>query len=57
MQNESAAPAGALTVRGLKAGYGRIEVLHGIDLDLPRGQLVALVGATWAFPSSTTPAA
>ncbi|WPL81907.1 ABC transporter ATP-binding protein [Bordetella hinzii] len=48
MQNESAAPAGALTVRGLKAGYGRIEVLHGIDLDLPRGQLVALVGANGA---------
>ncbi len=50
MQNETATPAvaRALTVRGLKAGYGRIEVLHGIDLDLPRGQLVALVGANGA---------
>ncbi|WP_255592550.1 ABC transporter ATP-binding protein [Bordetella sp. BOR01] len=38
----------ALSVRGLKAGYGRIQVLHGIDLDLPRGQLVALVGANGA---------
>ncbi|AHV91138.1 ABC transporter family protein [Bordetella holmesii 30539] len=37
-----------MRVRGLKAGYGRIEVLHGIDLDLPRGKLVALVGANGA---------
>ncbi|ANY15183.1 ABC transporter ATP-binding protein [Bordetella pseudohinzii] len=44
MQNETP----ALSVRGLKAGYGRIEVLHGIDLDLPRGRLVALVGANGA---------
>lgn len=38
----------ALSARGLKAGYGRIEVLHGIDLDLPYGKLVALVGANGA---------
>lgn len=48
MQNETPGAAQALTVRGLKAGYGRIEVLHGIDLDLPRGKLVALVGANGA---------
>ncbi|MDM0070997.1 ABC transporter ATP-binding protein [Variovorax sp. J31P207] len=37
-----------LEVRGLVAGYGRIEALHGIDLAVGRGQLVALVGANGA---------
>jgi branched-chain amino acid transport system ATP-binding protein len=37
-----------LEVRGLVAGYGRIEVLHGIDLSLARGELVAIVGANGA---------
>ena len=38
----------ALAVRGLTAGYGRIEALHGIDLRVRRGELVALVGANGA---------
>jgi branched-chain amino acid transport system ATP-binding protein len=38
----------ALSVRGLVAGYGRIEALHGIDIELQPGQLVALVGANGA---------
>ena len=38
----------ALEVRGLFAGYGRIEALHGIDLRLGQGELVALVGANGA---------
>ncbi|MGO4392481.1 ABC transporter ATP-binding protein [Variovorax sp. M-6] len=38
----------ALEVRGLVAGYGRIEALHGIDLTVGPGQLVALVGANGA---------
>jgi branched-chain amino acid transport system ATP-binding protein len=38
----------ALEVRGLVAGYGRIEALHDIDLDVGPGQLVALVGANGA---------
>lgn len=38
----------ALEVRGLFAGYGRIEALHGIDLRLGRGELVALIGANGA---------
>jgi branched-chain amino acid transport system ATP-binding protein len=33
-----------LSVRGLHAGYGPIEVLHGIDLELPAGSLTALLG-------------
>jgi branched-chain amino acid transport system ATP-binding protein len=37
-----------LEITGLKAGYGRIEALHGIDLQIGAGQLVALVGANGA---------
>ncbi|HKB55364.1 MAG TPA: ABC transporter ATP-binding protein [Ramlibacter sp.] len=37
-----------LEVRGLVAGYGRIEALHGVDLALRPGELVALVGANGA---------
>ena len=37
-----------LSVRGLKAGYGRVETLHGLDLTIRSGQLVALVGANGA---------
>jgi branched-chain amino acid transport system ATP-binding protein len=44
----SRAEQAALEVRGLVAGYGRIEALHGVDLRLAPGQLVALVGANGA---------
>jgi len=37
-----------LDVKGLRAGYGRIQALHGIDLAVARGELVALVGANGA---------
>ena len=37
-----------LTVRGLTSHYGRIQALHGIDIDVAEGQLVALVGANGA---------
>jgi branched-chain amino acid transport system ATP-binding protein len=37
-----------LEVRGLRAGYGPIEVLHGIDLDLGAGEVLAVLGANGA---------
>ncbi|MGE5640832.1 MAG: ABC transporter ATP-binding protein [Clostridia bacterium] len=37
-----------LQVRDLRAGYGRIPALHGIDLELRAGELVALLGANGA---------
>lgn len=37
-----------LEIRGLTSHYGRIQALHGIDIDVRRGQLVALVGANGA---------
>jgi branched-chain amino acid transport system ATP-binding protein len=37
-----------LTVMGLRAGYGKIEVLHGVGLSVDRGEIVALIGANGA---------
>ena len=41
-----------LEVQSLRAGYGRIEALHGIDLGVRAGQIVALVGANGAGKST-----
>ncbi|HFB38793.1 MAG TPA: ABC transporter ATP-binding protein [Oceanithermus sp.] len=41
-----------LRVRGLVAGYGRIQVLHGIDLELEPGEVVALLGRNGAGKST-----
>jgi len=37
-----------LSLRGLRAGYGAVEVLHGVDLDVPAGALTALLGPNGA---------
>jgi ABC-type branched-subunit amino acid transport system ATPase component len=34
-----------LELRGIRAGYGSIEVLHGVDLAVGAGQVFALLGA------------
>ncbi len=41
-----------LTVRGVRAGYGPIEVLHGIDLTLPAGSVLAVLGPNGAGKST-----
>ncbi len=41
-----------LSVRTLSAGYGKIEVLHGVSLEVPNGGSVALVGANGAGKST-----
>ena len=33
-----------LGVRDLVVAYGKKQVLHGVDLDVERGEIVALVG-------------
>ncbi|MCL2737070.1 MAG: ABC transporter ATP-binding protein [Propionibacteriaceae bacterium] len=43
----------ALSIRGLKIRYGAIEAVKGIDLDVPQGQVVALLGANGAGKTST----
>ena len=42
-----------LELEGVRAGYGGIEVLHGVDLAVPAGPVVALLGANGAGKSTT----
>ncbi len=37
-----------LSVRGLRAGYGKVAVLHGVDLQVGAGEIVALLGPNGA---------
>jgi len=37
-----------LAVEGLRAGYGKVEVLHDVRLEIAPGQIVALIGANGA---------
>lgn len=42
-----------LELSGVRAAYGRIEVLHGVDLAVPVGKVVALLGPNGAGKSTT----
>ncbi|TGG94902.1 ABC transporter ATP-binding protein [Natronospirillum operosum] len=46
-------PATMLSIRGLNAWYGESHVLHGIDLEVPEGQVVTLLGRNGAGKSTT----
>ena len=35
-----------LTIRGLNAGYGKMEILHNFDLTVSKGQSLCLIGPT-----------
>jgi branched-chain amino acid transport system ATP-binding protein len=37
-----------LTVRSLQSGYGRIQALHGVDVEVGAGEIVTLIGANGA---------
>ncbi|HET7529739.1 MAG TPA: ABC transporter ATP-binding protein [Mycobacteriales bacterium] len=41
-----------LSVQALRAGYGAVEVLHGVDVDVPRGAVTALLGPNGAGKST-----
>lgn len=38
----------ALKVEGLEAGYGKIQVLWGVDLEVPEGSFTTVIGANGA---------
>jgi branched-chain amino acid transport system ATP-binding protein len=50
---EAPGPAPALELRGLVVRYGNVEVLHGIDVVVRPGEIVALLGANGAGKTTT----
>ena len=42
-----------LAVRGIEVGYGTIKALHGIDLEVHKGEIVTLIGANGAGKTTT----
>jgi branched-chain amino acid transport system ATP-binding protein len=43
----------ALELEQVRAGYGRIEVLHGVDIRVPAGAVVALLGPNGVGKTTT----
>src|SRR3954462_4022032 len=43
----------ALELKGVKAAYGRIEVLHGVNLVVPAGSVVSLLGPNGGGKTTT----
>ncbi|MFE9096104.1 ABC transporter ATP-binding protein [Streptomyces sp. NPDC007264] len=43
----------AIRVRGLEKSYGKLEVLRGVDLDVARGTIFALLGSNGAGKTTT----
>jgi branched-chain amino acid transport system ATP-binding protein len=42
-----------LTIKNLSAGYGKVQVLHGISMDVPKGRVVTLIGSNGAGKTTT----
>ncbi|WP_310643076.1 ABC transporter ATP-binding protein [Limnohabitans sp.] len=42
-----------LKIKNLEAGYGKVHVLHGISIDVPKGKVVTLIGSNGAGKTTT----
>ncbi|OZI33468.1 ABC transporter ATP-binding protein [Bordetella genomosp. 5] len=42
-----------LSIKNLEAGYGKVKVLHGISLEVPRAKVVTLIGSNGAGKTTT----
>src|ERR1700748_1808275 len=42
-----------LSITNLHAGYGKVEVLQGISLEVPKGKVVTLIGSNGAGKTTT----
>ena len=47
-ENSRAMVDSLLDIKGVTAGYGDVQVLWGIDLDVPKGEIVCIVGSNGA---------
>lgn len=50
--DKESTPLPLLSIRGVKAAYGHIVALKGIDLDIYQGEIVTLIGANGAGKST-----
>jgi branched-chain amino acid transport system ATP-binding protein len=42
-----------LTIENLQAGYGKVQVLHGISIQVSKGKIVTLIGSNGAGKTTT----
>ena len=42
-----------LTINNLFAGYGKVQVLHGISINVPKGKVITLIGSNGAGKTTT----